>query len=639
MSLLISVTSSRPRKSRLLANAVSFVPVTFIPLAVIGVLISHLRAMADPQVMTASLKKVDSNKKADSKPTVAKRRAAAVKSKKAPTVPANAFSKMDDFVLKQYMGLTAASGSDKCAVIIRLTASTITPSQKNTLAQLGGKVYRSLPLVESVAVSLPVQNLRKLGALPFVARISADTVVSKNDEFTVESSGADRAMTDFGLTGRGVGVAVLDTGISNHSDFSGNRGARIVADVNFAPNSRDRVRTNDTSDECGHGTHVAGIIAGNGEASDSRSCFRTFYGIAREASLINVRVLNEQGEANVSTVISGISWAVQNRNRYNIRVMNISFGHAVGESYETDPLCQAVEAAWKSGIVVVTAAGNSGRSYNSPAPNRDNEGYGTAYGTIQSPANSPYVITVGAMKQGSRGRNTDQIATYSSRGPTRLDLIQKPDLVAAGNAVVSTLADEDVYLVTDFYGSNRVPNSAYRSNGNNRPSRDYLRLSGTSMSAPVVSGAAALLLQKYPGLSPDSVKARLMLTATKWRAANGTQDICTYGAGYLDIPAALNSRTVATIPALSPTLTQQANGTIVMNGEQILVPMNGGLSPYGTGRVGGLQAIWGGNALLSDGRLTNDIVLSESPVWSDRQRWTILSTSVDLSSITVHGDE
>jgi serine protease AprX len=243
------------------------------------------------------------------------------------------------------------------------------------------------------------------------------------------------------------------------------------------------------------------------------------------------------------------------------------------------------------------------------------------------------------MKQGTGASSPDRIATYSSRGPSRIDLVQKPDLVAAGNAVIAPLSGENAYLVTHFDGSNRVPNSAYRRNGNNRASKDYMRLSGTSMAAPVVSGAAALLLQKYPNLSPDSVKARLMMTASKWSHPNGTQDICTYGAGYVNIPAALNANFTATVPALSPTLSRTASGTVFVNGEHILVPMNGGLSPFGTGKVGGLQAIWGGNALTLDNTVISDASLGAAPVWSDRQQWSILSTSVDLSSVTTRGDE
>src|SRR5262249_13179365 len=151
-------------------------------------------------------------------------------------------------------------------------------------------------------------------------------------------------------------------------------------------------------DTCGHGTHVAGIVAGNGASSTGGNCFRTFYGIARRTNLANVRVLDANGQSTVSTVISGIQWGINNKAAYNIPGMNLPKGHAVAEPALTDPLCRAVEKAWKSGIAVVCAAGNSGRVNANPTPGMDNEGYGTAYGSIDCPGNDPYVITVGAMK-------------------------------------------------------------------------------------------------------------------------------------------------------------------------------------------------------------------------------------------------
>jgi serine protease AprX len=151
---------------------------------------------------------------------------------------------------------------------------------------------------------------------------------------------------------------------------------------------------------------------------------------------VNVRVLDANGGGTVSTVLSGIQWVIQNRSKDNIKVLNLSLGHPVGESYTTDPICQAVEAAWRAGIVVVCAAGNSGRM-DAVEDQPDNEGWGTAYGSIQCPGNDPYVITVGATKSMDGKRADDKIATYSSRGPSRLDLICKPDLVAPGNKVVS----------------------------------------------------------------------------------------------------------------------------------------------------------------------------------------------------------
>ena len=249
-------------------------------------------------------------------------------------------------------------------------------------------------------------------------------------------------------------------------------------------------------------------------------------------------MLDDTGSGTVANVIAGIQWAVANKAKYNIRVMNLSMGHPVGESYRTDPLCQAAEQAWKAGIVVVAAAGNDGRISDLNVAGADNEGWGTNYGSIASPGNDPYVITVGAMKQVDQYRNNDRIATYSSRGPSRIDLVLKPDIVAPGNQVISTNTNNS-YLSKNFGGTNMVPYSAYVAKGQeSAASKAYFRLSGTSMATPVVAGAAALMLEKDPTLTPDAIKARLMLSADKWLGPAGLGDPCTYGSGYLNIPAA-----------------------------------------------------------------------------------------------------
>src|SRR5206468_3179944 len=133
-------------------------------------------------------------------------------------------------------------------------------------------------------------------------------------------------------------------------------------------------------------------------------------------------------------------------------------------SYKSDPLCNAVKSAWQNGITVVCAAGNGGRQYASTGSNRSNEGYGTAYGTIQSPANSPYVITVGATKLGTGGRSTDKVATYSSRGPTVLDYVAKPDIVAPGNRIISLYSYGSTLYTWNTNTGNGLPVSYYTTN-------------------------------------------------------------------------------------------------------------------------------------------------------------------------------
>jgi serine protease AprX len=342
-------------------------------------------------------------------------------------------------------------------------------------------------------------------------------------------------------------VAVIDSGIYMHNDLKtpDGSGSRVVYSESF-------ISGLDASDQYGHGTHVAGIVGSNGNDSTGPGFTHTFRGIAPKVNLINLRVLDANGAGTDDSVIAAIDQAINLRNTYNIRVINLSLGRPVWESYTLDPLCQAVEAAWNAGIVVVAAAGNFGR---------DNSMDEHGYGTIVSPGNDPYVITVGAMNtMGTLTRSDDQIASYSSKGPTAIDHIVKPDLVAPGNGVVSLLAPNSTLANNSTL---QVPNWYYRIGGVGNSS-SYLRLSGTSMATPVVSGAAALLLQQNPSLTPDQVKARLMKTAQKamplrpmaWDSiTNATfnlqSDLFAVGAGYLDVQAAIYNNDLTTLPALS----------------------------------------------------------------------------------------
>src|SRR5205085_1377199 len=192
------------------------------------------------------------------------------------------------------------------------------------------------------------------------------------------------------------------------------------------------------------------IIAGNG--SDSQNGYSEQYaGIAPASSIINLRVLDGQGGGSDSQVIAAIQRAIQLKDAYNIRIINLSLGRPVFESYTLDPLCQAVEAAWQAGIVVVVAAGNSGR---------DNSSGTQGYGTISSPGNDPYVITVGAMNaNGTNWTSDDTIASYSSKGPTLADHIVKPDLVAPGNNVISLLVPGST--LARNYPKTMISNSTY----------------------------------------------------------------------------------------------------------------------------------------------------------------------------------
>ncbi|MFN8597453.1 MAG: S8 family peptidase [Anaerolineae bacterium] len=304
------------------------------------------------------------------------------------------------------------------------------------------------------------------------------------------------------LQGQNMTVAVVDSGIVEAADLHAETGlSRVVARVQFASS------TASSDDFYGHGTHVAGIIAGNG--LDSRG---NYIGIAPHANLIDVKVMDDTGVGLMSDVVAGLQWVYDHRAEYNIRVVNLSLNSTVAESYHTNPLDAAVEILWFNGIVVVTSAGNAGAN------------------AVYPPANDPFVITVGAVDDKETVNPTDDtVASFSAYGTPQG--FAKPDVVAPGKDIVSLLSSDDNNLA-----SSHPANIVTGPDGS-----VYFRMSGTSMAAPVVSGAAALLLQDEPNLTPDQVKYRLMATANKnWSGYNATQA----GAGLVDIYAAINGTTV-----------------------------------------------------------------------------------------------
>src|SRR5258708_4904744 len=301
-----------------------------------------------------------------------------------------------------------------------------------------------LPLVKAELVSVKGANLSSLASHPNVVYISPNRGVKGSLDHVVTAINADIAYAH-GWNGTGVGVAIVDSGVGSVDDLNsdGNlQPSRVVYSQSFV--------AGDTSaaDGYGHGTHVAGIIAGN--AYDSTTGYKGVYrGVAPEAQIINLRALDSTGSGTDSTVIAAIQQAIALKNTYNIRVINLSLGRQVYESYTIDPLCQALEAAGNAVIVVVVAAGNSGRDTT----------LGTnGYATIGAPANDPYVITVGASNLHGTGLQTAQtVASYSSQGPTLLGHSAKPHLVAPGNRVVSLLAANttlpNTYPLYDIYPS------------------------------------------------------------------------------------------------------------------------------------------------------------------------------------------
>jgi serine protease AprX len=503
------------------------------------------------------------------------------------------------------------------------------------LGAQGGHVTYVLDQINAVAVRVPPSALQWLNGHPDVLYVSPDRPNKVASDDDIPAVMDDVARQQYGLDGTGVGIAVIDSGVYNHDDLQNSTGgSRIVYSESFILNDPS------TNDAYGHGTHVAGILAGNGH--DSASGYPTQYvGIAPNANIINLRVLDANGSGSDSQVIAAIQRAIQLKSTYNIRVINLSLGRTIFESYTVDPVCQAVEAAWKAGIVVVVAAGNSGR---------DNS-YGIdGYGTINAPGNDPNVITVGATKtNGTATRLDDTVASYSSKGPTLLDHIVKPDLVAPGNRIVSlevpgsTIATQDSNLVVSPITTCTLLSCATGASGK------YLRLSGTSMATPIVAGAAALMVQKDPTLTPDIIKARMMKTAWKGYPVNSwgydvwgygylsQYDVFTIGAGYLDVYAALKSTDVVNGGAPSPSVYRNTStGTYGFTNSQSVTW--GTSITWGSSIIWGNSIVWGSNTLVSDSIIWGSSVVwgnttcsANSVIWGTSIIWGVNGTIAGLS--------
>jgi serine protease AprX len=367
----------------------------------------------------------------------------------------------------------------------------IVQAEEDALHSVRTRLGRGLRRQLAGALSLDVsaQELAGLRADSGIAHISGDLPVVADMAITNKVTGADTIwvgtggllglLSTPGYKGGGIGVAVVDSGIADHSALSG----RVVARVNLVSSE-----PNVTGDPFGHGTHIAGIIGGSASAA-SRVTSAFAGGGAPGVHFVDVRVLGSTGAGYTSDVIAGIDWAILNARRYGVRVINLSLGHAVAEPSATDPLCRAVARAVQSGLVVVVSGGNNGRTA-AGAP---------VLGGITSPGNSPFAITVGALDtRGTVDRGDDRVAPFSSRGPTKFDLAVKPDVVAPGTGIVS-LESPGSWLAGHF--------PSWHVAGTSRNA--YFRMSGSSMSAAVVTGGVALLLDASPGLTPAQVKIAL----------------------------------------------------------------------------------------------------------------------------------
>ncbi|HWY70963.1 MAG TPA: S8 family peptidase [Terriglobales bacterium] len=509
----------------------------------------------------------------------------------------------------------------------------------------GVQFKREFGAVSGASVRISVNMLERLLQDDKVLYVSPDRPNKSAWDDAPQPVNDAIARQNYGVDGTGIGIAVIDSGVYQHDDLqtADMTNSRVVYSESFVPGDAS------TNDAYGHGTHVAGIVAGNGHDSAGR-----FYGIAPKANIINLRVLDANGGGSDSQVIAAINRAIQLKNQYNIRVINLSLGRPVFESYTLDPLCQAVEAAWKAGIVVVTAAGNMGR---------DNSFGEQGYATIEAPGNDPNVITVGAMSpQGTWTRTDDIVASYSSKGPSLLDHILKPDIMAPGNKITSLLSPGSTlsglaplsaiikptqltWLCDVFAGQSDC--------GATSPGPQYMQLSGTSMATPVVAGGAALMIQSNPNITPDMVKARMMRSAWKGYPVRGNSwgrdvrgntylsqyDVFTIGAGYLDIQAALGDNSPVNGGAASPTvvfnpLTKTAtlvNGMSVVWGQSMVWGQSGVFANsvvWGQLEVDASSMVWGNSVVWGQtDEAACSMVWGQSVVWGQLDDGTLNALS------------
>jgi serine protease AprX len=517
-------------------------------------------------------------------------------------------------------GVAAANETVQVIVQYKLVPQA---QQEGRVQRMGALLNHRLGVVKAIALTIPVRALPSLEADPDVVSVSVDHPMKELDDTTDVATGVASAWSA-GYSGAGIGVAVIDSGINDsHPDLwnSAQTHSRVVYHQDFTGTANSN-SSGAKYDLYGHGTHVAGIVGGNGYLSSGN-----YIGVAPSVNFVDLRALDLNGSGSDSTVIAAIQEAIALQSTYNIRVINLSLGRGIFVSYTQDPLCQAVESAWKAGIVVVVAAGNYGRV----SVNGSN-----GFGTITAPGNDPYVITVGAMKSnGTSSPSGETLASYSSKGPTTYDHVVKPDLVAPGNDIVS-LAAPGATLEAEFPAELVTGND-----GNN----DYFTLSGTSMATPVVTGSVALLLQQNSALTPDQVKARLMKTTYKalptstnaWvphlqQTFTDFYDLLSVGSGLLDMQTAVNNSDLAPSTvgaALSP--------SVVYN------PNNGGVSlVYGNSSVAAGSVVWGSSVVWGTSVVWGANVTGSSVVWGSSLPWntnTLSAFSVVWGSSTGTGTQ
>ncbi len=382
-------------------------------------------------------------------------------------------NKLDLSLQKEFHKTKHTHSSKSIRVIIMLNQKPHSQFLQKLHQHMGNHRLRNikkLHVIQAIHTTLPCYALNQLCRCQHVKKVYTDRKKHVHLNCATPTVGANIAQQS-GWTGKGIGIAVLDTGVYQHPDLTKPTN-RIKAFKDFI-----QFKTK-PYDDYGHGTHCAGDAASNGYQSRGK-----YKAPAPDAHVIGVKVLDKHGGGRDSNIIQGIQWCIQNKNRYQIRILSLSFGGQAELPYQKDPVCQAIQQAVKQGLVVVTSAGNEGPKSK----------------TIDSPGISPDTITVGATNDRRKVSPTqNKLAKYSSRGPT-LDGLAKPDLVAPGSSIISLLAPNSVLA---------------KKRKKQRVGKWYLKMSGTSMSTPIVAGIIAQLLQKEPQLTPIEVKRKLIQHAT-----------------------------------------------------------------------------------------------------------------------------
>jgi serine protease AprX len=476
-----------------------------------------------------------------------------------------------------------ANPTEQATVRVIIKARGAATDALNSLLRKHGAVIAEHGAILSVSAEVHRDALAALAVANEVVHISLDASVRAATIPYLAAPAADSAdhlLQTLGIrsssrAGRGVGVAVIDSGIqagpglTPHASFDFTRGS-------VRPGGLDGY---------GHGTHVAGLIA----AGVSRTA--GMQGIAPGVRLISLKVLDSNGEALTSTVIRALEFAVANRKRLGIDVINLSLGHPSSEPAASDPLVQAVEAASRAGLIVIVAAGNRGISASG----------GLAYAGIMSPANAPSALTVGSLdtKQ-TVSRVDDAVAAYSSRGPTSFDRFAKPDVVAPGHRLVSVAATGSALYKQ--YPAQHVNDAQGRAR--------YLRLSGTSMAAAVASGAVARLIEAHRAVShseltPNQVKAMLQFTSL----ALAGDDRLAQGAGAINVAGALS--------LTQGGLTDPSANTNAISAPAPYTTIGASTYVWNQTIVWGNTIIWGNSLPADEFAWSPDVVWGSTIVWGN----------------------